>query len=91
MNFKTKDLATLVATLQFLLQSCPENDLIRFKNLKYVGVGAKTALDNTPFAPSRGKKGAEIAVDEGNFSPDVFLAMSKVTLIAEAEEEVRCF
>ena len=90
-NFKTKDLATLVAALQFLLQSCPKNNLIRFKNLKYLGGGEKTALDNTPFAPARGKKNAEIVVDEGNFSPDVFLAMSKVTLIAEAEveEEVR--
>ena len=89
MNFNAKDLPTLVATLQYMLQSSPEDPLIEIKGLKYLGEcagRAKTALDNTPFARSGGKKKiVEIVVDESNFDPGIFLAMGKVTLIAEAE------
>lgn len=89
-NFNAKDLPTLVATLQYMLQSSPDDPLIRIKSLKYLGESAgsraKTALDNTPFARSGGKKKiVEIVVDESNFDPETFLAMSKVTLFAEAE------
>lgn len=92
MNFNAKDLPTLLATLQYMLQSSPADPLIHLKSLKYLGECAnrtKTALDNTPFARSGGKKkSVEVVVDESNFDPEIFLAMSKVTLIAEAE--VRC-
>lgn len=91
MNFNAKDLPTLVATLQYMLQSSPDDPLIHIKSLTYLGESAagsraKTALDNTPFARSGGKKRiVEIVVDESNFDPEIFLAMSKVTLFAEAE------
>lgn len=87
-NFDTKDLATLISTLQLLLQSSPNEPLIYFANLSYEycnGSSSRSALDGTPFAPSRTKKGVQRSLTETNFNSEIFLPMQRVCLSAVIE------
>lgn len=85
-NFDT-DLSGLVSTLQFSLQSSPADLLVPLDKLSYRATpgNSRNALDATPFAASRDKKGSLVKLDEASFNRELFVPMKKVYLFAVGE------